>query len=182
MSEESDNKDRNVGINAEIVVSGKDEIEKLQQQLEEEKIAKEDALNKLEMIAEAEFAKAKAKLGAPDYIETPEQLEKYKQEQESKKSDSKGAMGKAPLYNEPSSQISHVKEYGSFNEMMEDLQKRMNSDNKEVAQEAQNIQKQLFEKMIKEQKSHNFEFEVDLNKIIEEKKEKKKGVMNWDSP
>jgi hypothetical protein len=188
MSENEDKKDKNYGINAEIVVSGRSEIEKLQQQLEEERIAKEDAESKLQLIAEAQFSKEKERLGAPDYIETPEQLEKFKQEKSENKNPElnpelpNGGSGKAPLSGEPSSKISHVKEYGSFNEMMEDLQKRADSTNKAVAEEAQAIQKQLFEKMMKEQKSHSFEVNIDLHKIIEDKKEKKRGSRNWDSP
>jgi ribonuclease D len=174
----TDDNDEGKGITATIEISGKDEIQKLEKQLEEERIAKEDAIAKMELMADKAFSKAKKELGAPDYIENPEQLEAFKAEKQKHK---QPATGKAPLSGEPFGEISHVKEYDSVSEMMEDLRQRADSVIPEVRAEAKEIQKKLLEKMAKDKKSHNFEFEVDLNRIIEQKKKQKKGDINWDS-
>ncbi len=154
------------------------------------RMERDDAVAKLELAAEAAFNKAKKEAGAPDSINTPEALEGWKlakgeethQNPDLNPELGSGGSGKAPLSGEPSGQISHVKEYDSVADMMEDLRQRTHSEIPEVRAEAEEIQKKLLEKMAKERKSHNFEFELDLHKLMNEKVEKRKksGNINWD--
>jgi hypothetical protein len=199
-----DDNEKRSGITATIEVSGKEKIEELESALEKERIEKEDLAAKIEMISEKAFGKAKEtvvkKLGLSEEEaeEVTEKnidvykgriLEREKQSEEKRRSRNpalnpelgSGGSGKAPLSGEPSGKINHVKEYDSVADMMEDLRHRADSAIPEVRGEAKEIQKKLLEKMAKDKKSHNFEFEVDLNRIIEQKKKQKKGDINWDS-
>ena len=186
---EDDNKNRS-GITATIEVSGKAEIEKLQK--ENERLTEQ-----LKTISDREFKLAKLRHNAPEDIETVEELEdfiKSEKEIEQKLKDKENqnpatptasghaGSGKAPLSGEPSGSLSNVREFSSVSEMMSEIQQRMHSKNPEIREEAETIQKKLLEKMAKDKKSHNFEFEVDLMQLVKDKQKKKtdSGNINWD--
>jgi hypothetical protein len=175
----TDDNETQGGINAKIVVSGKAEIEKLEKELEAERIEKEDLASKLEMIAEKQFSIAREKAGAPVEIDSPEKLEAWKLAKEGKTQNphlnpelGTGGSGKAPLSGEPSGQISTVKEYPDVASMMRDLQERSMSSNKAVAEEAEQIIAQLHKKQAESKKSHEFEIEIPIGSIGKEKREK----------
>jgi hypothetical protein len=143
-------------------VSPEEIAEVEEETLEKVRMERDDLKAKLEMVADVEFNKAKQRLGAPDFIETPEQLEKWQKEQNKNPevTTGGGASGKTPL-SEPSS--SGVKEYETYEEMYADVVERTKHSDPKVRAEAQAIQKQLFEKLIqKKQRSYVFEKEADL--------------------
>jgi hypothetical protein len=175
------------GINAKIVVQGKDEIDKLTK--ENERLTAQ-----LESIARKEFALAKERANLPDDVKdsitTPEELadfiksekeieEKLRQKEEEERSRNPSlnpergghaGSGKAPLSGEPSGNLSTVKEYPNIDAMMQDLRERAQSSNKAVAEEAEQILAQLHKKQAESKKSHEFEVEIDIGKIGQDKR------------
>jgi hypothetical protein len=160
--------------------------------LERVKADRDDLKAKLQLIAEKQFEKTKKELGAPEEFETVEELEAWKREHAEMEKSSReyerevagrnpalnpelgahAGSGKAPLSGEPSGNLSTVKEFSTVAEMASEIQRRMHSNNPEIRAEAEEIQKKLLEKMAKEKKSHNFEVEIDLGKIAEDKRKK----------
>jgi hypothetical protein len=165
-------------LTAKVVISGKEEIERLEKQNEELEMKLLEAENQIEKIATKAFQKKKEELGCSDpAIDDPDKLEKWHEEHTrnphlNPELGAHGASGKAPLSGEPTGQISHVKEYDSVDSMMDDLRERSHSDNKAVAEEAEQILEKLYKKQAESKKSHEFEVELDLGKIGKEKREK----------
>jgi DNA-nicking Smr family endonuclease len=146
-------------ISVEINVAGKDEIERLTME-------RDDALNKLELSADAMFKKALEvnKVSDPE-IDSPEKLDAYlkgRKEQEEKNKPHEPATGKASLISHSSS----VKEYETYGEMYGDLETRKKNANPEVRKEAENIEKQMWQKLQKGSYSITTEFDLGQNKRL----------------
>lgn len=180
MSENENNseKKKNLhnGIEVNLEVSGKEEIEKLQTALEAERTEKEDLASKLEIIAEKAFEEKKksVKCEDPD-INDPSKLEAWLKGKEEKHKNPAtptggGGSGKAPLSSEPSTQEDlGIKEYATHEEMYADIAERAKSPIKEVREEALEVQKKLFEKFGNNPKIVTpFEKEINLGKLIEQ--------------
>jgi hypothetical protein len=151
--------------------------------LERVKADRDDLKAKLQLIAEKQFEKTKKELGAPEEFETVEELEAWRREHAEERTRNPalnpelgghGGSGKAPLSGEPSSHESaNVKNYPNIESMISDLNERSRSNIPEVREEAQQILKQLHAKASKS-KNVPFEREIDLMKLVEDKRKKAK--------
>jgi hypothetical protein len=170
-------------LTAKVVISGKEEIEKLEKENEKLEMEKLELENQIEKIATAAFDKKKKELGAPEEFETVEELEAWRREHAEERTRNPalnpelgghGGSGKAPLSGEPSSHESaNVKNYPNIESMISDLNERSRSNIPEVREEAQQILKQLHAKASKS-KNVPFEREIDLMKLVEDKRKKAK--------
>jgi hypothetical protein len=136
--------------------------------LERVKADRDDLKAKLQLIAEKQFEKTKKELGAPEEFETVEELEAWRREHAEERTRNPALSG------EPSSHESaNVKNYPNIESMISDLNERSRSNIPEVREEAQQILKQLHAKASKS-KNVPFEREIDLMKLVEDKRKKAK--------
>lgn len=127
----------------------KAKIKDLEKQLEDEKTLKEQAEEKLDLVAQKEFEKKKRELGAPSEIDTVEKLQGYEQALKGK---SQATGGTAPLsgQNQYSTGDSFTKkQFNSPKAMCEELKLRMHDPNPEVRAEAKSIYEILLQKAIR---------------------------------
>lgn len=93
-----------------------------------------------------------------------------------------GGSGKAPLTSIDSGENVEVKEYSSYKEMLEDVKKRMESDDEAIRKEAEIVMERLREKLYLEGEGFDVKFErgFGVNEFWkkiekEQKKKRKKG-------
>lgn len=129
-----------------------DEIKRLKEALEEKSKEHEDAITKLNMVANKEFEEKCRKLGAPNYIRTPEELAEWNEQLKNKahaerKADphlqqSSGTLSLSSQHsneNDPTS-------YDSHEEMVDDLRRRASAGTELERREAKAILDELMRK------------------------------------
>jgi len=105
----------------------------------------EDLRNKLTLVAHAEFERKKRSLGAPQEIETPEQLQGWEMAKKSKEGE-KGSFGTAPLSSQTSQNTDM--EFESHEELVDFLRLKEREGSAEEKAEAKAVLDELTKKML----------------------------------
>ncbi len=143
-----------IGAKRKVGKLNAEDVEILREKYEEEKAEKEELRTKLTLIAEKEFERKKRELGAPEDIETVEQLKGWARAKGKSDEDLEaerlaepvghGSGGQASL--DQASGVSN-KEYDSVESMIDDLRaKSQSSEDAQTRREAQAVLNELFAK------------------------------------